>query len=183
MASPRFDEPFLDDDDGDGRARSVDIAEAMVSTLAVERGGLMRIDHDRVKVAAKMAAKRYPSGIHAHFTADDRALQVELVDRDKCEWRKETVVESTTFDATDGKMEVRNPGQMSRAELESINQVQHILLMTALRKMGEVAIEVSHEEFQDMIASSGMGMAALSISRKGDRVYASLLTESVVGQA
>lgn len=175
------DSPFPTEDSEPG---TVEIAEAMVSTLAIERGGLMRIDHDRVRVAAKMAEKQYPNGIHAHFTADDRALQVELVDRNKCTMRNETRSEVATYETSpDGKMIVKDPSEMTKADLESINHAQHILIMSLLNRMHEVSVEVTREEFQSYINANGLGMGALSITKRGSSVYASLLTGTEIGEA
>jgi len=168
----------------------LDVAEAMVSTLALERGGLIRITHDRVESAANILSKMYPNGAHVHFSANEHALQAELMDRSKCERTlnsdKMMGLDSQTYEVTNDGMVAKNPSQMKRADLEAINHAQHILIMALMHRTGQISVEVSRDEFVQIIKGEGgaaMGVPALQISKKGDTVSAARLTGITMGKA
>ena len=175
-----------------------DLAEAAVAILAMERGGSLSIPRPRTEAALEKMKERFPKGVHMHFDNRYGDIEIAITDATKCTRSQASHGEDDdTVDWQDGKVTVGqdgsyyepglageriDPNKMSKADLWKINHAQHILLVTALERLG-APLTVSFDEFQKASAASPMGQSALSISKSGDEFHAAIISVTKEGRA
>lgn len=179
--------------------------ELAITTLCMERGGVMHITGERIRKAIETAGRWYPKGMHLHLEHNsDNSLKFETRDASKCtdhdSSEQPADIRVLTPDGgiaagdelfgprvgLQGSVSARGRERkvfdriedMSPADLLRMNQAQHYLLTVAVARLGGV-LEIGKDDYDQ--ATTGIdkfGRGALLVSRDEGRLTAAILSST-----
>ena len=194
MANPNW--PFDDTGDDEFFQKS---AEAMLTVLAMDRGGQITLYESKINAAIEKMREKFPKGMHIHFDKDPGSLTMKLADASTCDRKRDSTDKGGEVDWNNGTITRFRPGsggqvgghvvenaeELTREDLLKLNHAQHVLLAVALSRLDSPTIECGVGEYDQATLSRGGigGRGALLVSRQRDKFVASLLSDVDGGSA